>query len=276
MISQPGNIRNILKKFAPNILKGYYHKLIKIIKFKSIRYKYISNKNAKYYDHIFSFGANCEPGFQYQRFFGNVEPMIWTWANVWNVEKLISSIDNLNIIFSGEIIEHSKQENMWICDVTKIGFHASSQHAALVDKNDNYIPEKLEKEISSLKARISHLGMKLKHIWSTDETQLYVMTLNYQSRNIEISVSDIEKLHNILKQKTKNASLLLVVDVNVYDDFKILDNGKDIYVRLIYTFAPWTKVATNGLYDLEGWDRICSEFRPKTVSEKTKKFKFET
>jgi hypothetical protein len=183
-----------------------------------------------------------------------------------NIKKLLKTIENPGIIFTGEIVEHGTDLSMWECLESEICFHGSGRPQDLLNADGSKNHEKIRKEIEDTKSKVFYLIDKLTNLWKTNKEQLYIMTLNYGDN--EFTISDIEALHNILQRKTKYYSMLIIAEENQYDHYKCLNNTKNnLYIRKIHHFSPRARVTDIKSSDLPGWNKIFCEFQLKTPSK---------
>lgn len=226
----------------------------------------------KKYDHILSLGKNCEAAFQFKRVFKFTESSIFNWAAIEDDEKFLQALDNLDLIFSDEIIEHDSV-NMWQCKISRINFHGDRVPGELLDKNGKKSPEKTSEERENVKNRIVHLVQKLKAVWAEKSRQLYVVTVHKE--NSQEILEYVKRLTAILNRKTENFDLLVVIPDKKYDKRLRAYKAKHIYFRTLKHFSPWLEVTNLDKCDKDGWNKIYAEFAPAVIRTENKVYKFE-
>ncbi|GHU08052.1 hypothetical protein FACS1894151_03320 [Spirochaetia bacterium] len=259
-------LKKILKGIIPYgiiwIYKNHKEEIVEII------------TGGGYYDHILSLYPNCEPAFQFQRYFGFVESSLFTWCASQRFAGFIESIKNPNKIFSNGIIPHLDWNNMLECKETGLNFHGNLANKELLDENGKYDDKKIEIEYANVISRVKHLVEKLKIIWNSNDTQLYILACNEFEHRFECS--DIDQIYRILKEKTKYVSLLVIIQRE--DLYRIARShyisNKNIIVKKIGKWTPVDKVTTVELSDEKGWKRIFRCIKTQSLDQEGKKYKF--
>lgn len=222
----------------------------------------------KKFDHIISLGWNCEPSFQMKLHLGFVESFPFSWCGIYDHEVLLKVLNNKNIIFSGDIQEFPNV-NMWLCKTANITFHAQRKAKDFIKFTGEELKQEKKKELEDLKNKINYLFTKLENIWASEKKQLYILTINKDNKNFLEFIKDLD---NLLRDKTKNYSLLIILSKEQYSD-SYKDNDH-IFFRYINNFSPNNKVTDLNYCDLEGWKNIFNEFKPNVIKKNNKKFKF--
>lgn len=222
----------------------------------------------KKFDYIISLGWNCEPSFQMKLHLGFVESFPFSWCAILENESLLKVLNNKNIIFSGEFQEHP-ESNMWLCKVSNINFHAQRKAEDFLKFTGEELNQEKRKELEELKSKINYLFTKLENVWASEKTQLYILTIRKNNKNF---LEFIKNLDNLLKEKTKNYSLLIILEKEQYSNS--YKDSNHIFFRYVNNFSPINDVTNLNKCDLEGWKNIFNEFQANTIKKDNKKFKF--
>ena len=158
---------------------------------------------------------------------------------------------------------------MWLCKTANINFHAQRKAKDFLKFTGEELKQEKKKELEDLKDKINYLFTKLENVWTSEKTQLYILTINKDNKNF---IEFIQNLDNLLRYKTKNYSLLIVLSKEQYSD--IYKDNDHIFFRYINNFSPTDKVTDLNYCDLEGWKNIFNEFNSNTIKTNNKKFKF--
>jgi uncharacterized iron-regulated protein len=144
----------------------------------------------------------------------------------------------------------------------------------LLDENGKYDDKKIEIEYANIISRVKHLVEKLKNLWNSNDTQLYILACNeFEHR---FTCSDIDQIYRILKEKTKYVSLLVIIQrKDLYRSVRIRNIfNKNIIVKKIGRWTPLDKVTTVELSDEKSWKKIFKCIKTQPLDKERKKYKF--
>lgn len=231
----------------------------------------------RHYDRLISLGLNCETSYILYKKYGGAESSLFQWATV-HAQNLIEVLNNLNLIYSGKIIE-DPQSNMWKCAVTHISFHGVQKPQELRDKHGRRDNEKIRAECKDTMSRIRYQCEKFQVVAKSTETKLYILGLypELSPPTNEKRVKFLQELFAALQHMAKNSSLLVLVEKNMQtNEILELDNDSNFFIRVLDHFAPADKAVSPLHVDLAGSAKILEEFAPKKQQiNKKKLYKFE-
>jgi len=228
-------------------------------------------KPQRYYGHIISLGYNCEVSFQFFKKYHFTESSLFAWCACPNINTMITSINNLETVGSGEL----KPVNpMWQCQNTKIYFHGKGSPK---EWNNNPTQEFFDKDLAELKSRLAHLRNKFITAGQDGKTNLYIYKC---SPNEEILSHDtlellFENLYEAIRNKCSNPfDLLIILEKRMFPNIEQALENPHIFVRRVKFFTHPAHV-TSKPYDKKGWSKIFNEFKPDFKLPKHKHYKFE-
>lgn len=230
----------------------------------------------RYYDRFISLGLNCETSFLLYKKYGGLESSLFQWVTV-RAENLIEALNNLDLIYSGKIIEEPAT-NMWKCAVTNIYFHGKHRANELLDENGSRDKEKIRAELKDTIGRVRYQRDKFRILAKSADTKLYVLglyPLHSPKTNAE-RTAFLQELFASLQRMAKNASLLVFVEKSMQtDEILALDNDTNFFIRILDHFAPPDKAASPEYVDLAGSSKILDEFALNRQNKIEKSYKFE-
>lgn len=229
------------------------------------------------YDRLISLGLNCETSYILYKIYGGAESSLFQWATV-PAANFIAVLNNLNLIYSGKIIEDPKS-NMWKCAVTNLSFHGVHKPQELLDEHGCRDKEKIRAECKDTMGRIRYQCEKFQVLARSAETKLYILGLypELSPASNEDRVKFLQELFAALQHMANNASLLVLVEKSMQtDEMAALDNDTNFFIRILDHFAPADKAVSPLHVDLAGSAEILKEFAPKKQQiRKDKQYKFE-
>ena len=221
------------------------------------------------FDHVFSLGVNCEPGFRFFCRWGFVDSTPFTWAQTYEISRLLRALRHLDEV-GADGFEWMPRALMWRCRRTGISFHGRMKVSFGQPPPDENAKKADSDELA---ARLAYLGQKLATACADTSTKAFIYRVNSK----EVTDGGIgEKLDNLqsalAELGAKGCPLVVVAERKVAGK---IPPAPGRVVRFVKTFNPCDKVTVETLGDMVGWTAIFTEFAPAAVKKATHRFKFE-
>ncbi|MDR1026756.1 MAG: hypothetical protein LBL47_05080 [Lactobacillus sp.] len=217
------------------------------------------------YDHIVSLGNNCEFSFQFFTNYKFVDANLFSWTYIMDRDKFLGCLEDIDGLLS-EGLEDPVP--LYECKKYNVRYHGRAKWEDLMNLDGELNREAVDEDKKEIYSRVEHLKEKFKKMLVDDKSKLFVLK-DPKDTDFVIAVKLI--LDKIVKGRY---DLLVVVTKDEFDKFKLLQ-ADNIFVRAINNYSPETAVTSKKQSDMNGWKKIFSEFAPKLVKSKNKKFKFE-
>ena len=224
---------------------------------------------AKKFDHVFSMGINCEPGFRFFCKWGFVDSTPFTWAQAFDIVRMTKALRHPEET-GADGFEWMPKSLMWRCRRTGLCFHGRMK----VSFNQPLPDEAaMRADKEELAARLAHLQEKLASACADNSKKVFVYRLSSNevlAGGIGEKLDDLQRaLHEL---GAKDSPLLVVVERRVA---RLVPLAPGRIVRSVKAFNPCDKVTIKTMGDPVGWNAVFTEFAPAVVKKATHKFKFE-
>lgn len=236
------------------------------------RFNPIADLVARYrrrkFDQIAILGFNCETAFRFYNRWGFLDSSLFAWANTGDLMTLSNAISNLERLGT-EGFEFHAPSRMWKCKAADVYFHGRMKaHAG----DPEPTAAQLEEDLQDLTARITHLKEKFVRYLTNEKSTLLAYRLGDEAESPALD-NKLKTLENALKKLgAKNYKLLIVTTRKT---LHLMPAGANRIFRAVNRFNPSDDVTSRKKGDKANWDRIWSEFAPKTILPKKHAFKFE-
>lgn len=234
------------------------------------------NRARKNFDKIVLLGETCETGWQYTRCIGDPESNLFNWVRVDNKERFLKALQNPEIAIKGDV-EYKYSWGMFLDYNSGCVYHATKSAKTLNNPDGTPIDFLWEEEFLKLKERSHYMAGKLKDIYASSDSKLFV----YKAQECNGSTREdyfqyFKLLYSVLdEQNSSNFNLLLIVlesDLKFFEP--LLDCCPSLYLRSLEKFTPQNKAVIEEFSDNAGWKRIWQEFQPNVILKKGKVYKF--
>lgn len=217
------------------------------------------------YAHIVFMGINCDLAFRFYCRWGFVDSSLFAWANTVNLATLTAALGRLDDLADGPF-QFSGSSRMWCQSDAGIWFHGRL-------RTDAPTPGELDGDLDDLRARIRHLGEKLRRCLADDAETLVVHRLADEDAAASDLAARLDAFEEAIRRLGARDWKLLVV-CRAVDLPRMPPAGNRIY-RAVKSFNPMEKVTHKELGDPVGWHALFTEFAPAKVLPKAHAFKFE-
>ncbi len=215
---------------------------------------------------LISLGYNCEVSFQIEKFRGDIDASLFSWAFLLDDAKFLQALENVDDIFMNGIHFHMPTDDMFYDEKYDITFHGRTPKSAMFDEFGNIKNQAVyDESIAELKSRLAHLKEKFKKDFVSDDEKIYLRkieiipepdgTVNYGK-----VIDFINKLKAFLDKNVKRGSYKLVIVIEkkfITPELKAMED-KSLFVRTVDYLAPFYDTK-NGA-DYENWRKILEEF----------------
>ncbi len=229
---------------------------------------FIARCKRRKYDQIAILGYNCEAAFRFFRRWKFLDSSLFAWANSIDIMTLTYALENLEHLGT-EGFEYILPTRMWKCKKSGIQFHGKMKdYVGSPEKTEEQIAE----DIKDLTERIAYLKKKFLRYLTNDKATLLVYRIGDEATAPALD-SKLDALEKALaKLGAKNCKLLIVTK---RDTLHLMPTGENRIFRAVNKFSPPDDVTNRKEGDRANWNRIWSEFAPKTILPKKHSFKFE-
>lgn len=220
------------------------------------------------FDQIAILGFNCETAFRFYNRWGFLDSSLFAWANTGDIMTLTRALENFERL-GAEGFEFHAPSRMWKCKASGIYFHGKMK--ALVGAPEP-TEEQIAADLKDLTERVAHLKEKFISYLTNDESTILAYRLGDEAKapSLDNKLKALEKA--LKKLGAKNCRLLIVT---TRDTLHLMPKGENRIFRAVNKFNPSDDVTSRKKGDKANWNRIWSEFAPKTILPKKHSFKFE-
>lgn len=220
------------------------------------------------FERIAILGFNCETAFRFYNRWGFLDSSLFAWANTGDLMTLTRALENFERL-GAEGFEFHGPSRMWKCTATGVYFHGKMKPRAGAS-------EPTEEEIASdrkdLTERVAHLKKKFLDYLRDERQTLLAYRLGDEAAAPALA-NKLTALEKALKKLGATNCQLLVVTTR--KTLHLMPAGENRIFRAVDKFNPSDDVTACKKGDAANWNRIWSEFAPKTILEKKHAFKFE-
>lgn len=220
------------------------------------------------FDQIAILGFNCETAFRFYNRWGFLDSSLFAWANTIDIMTLTRALERFDRL-GKEGFEFHAPSRMWQCTASKIYFHGRMKaHAG----DPKPTAEQLAADLQDLTERVAHLKEKFLRYLTNEKTTLLAYRLGDEAAApaLDNKINALEKA--LKKLGATNCKLLFVTTRKT---LHLMPAGENRIFRAVNAFNPPDDVTSRKKGDSANWNRIWSEFAPKTILPKKHAFKFE-
>lgn len=220
------------------------------------------------FDQIVILGFNCETAFRFYCRWGFLDSSLFAWANTFDLAVLSDALTRLDALGTGSFTFHGPSR-MWRDDASGVFFHGRmrSIHGAPAPTE-----AELTQDREELRSRLAHLKDKFREYAVNGKPTLFVYRLGAEGHlpGLDRRLDRLEAALTGLG--AKNWKLLVVCERKI---LATMPAGENRVFRAVTRFNSFEDVTNRRTGDPAGWNRIFTEFAPKTIKTKTHSFKFE-
>lgn len=245
-----------------NRIKGLWH-----VRFNPIA-DLLARIHRQTFDRIAILGFNCETAFRFYNRWGFLDSSLFAWANTLDIMTLTRALENFERLGAEGFAFHAPSK-MWQCKASGVYFHGRMKaHAG----DPEPTAEQLAADLTDLTERVAHLKEKFLRYLTSDESTLLAYRLGDEASApaLDNKLNALEKA--LGKLGAKNYKFLLVTTRKT---LHLMPVGENRIFRAVNKFNPSEDVTSRKKGDKANWNRIWSEFAPKTILPKKHAFKFE-
>lgn len=194
------------------------------------------------YDEIISLGYNCEVSFRIEDYFGENNPMPFSWSYVLDRNLFPDAIRNIK-----DILKHGVnlcEDRMLQCDKYKLKYHP---RYSILPQFGSYTDEQYSEAVNELKSRVEHLTDKFAGICNSNKKTLFIMKV--ENHGNEDNVRYIKETYH-----SQQFVLAVLMQKNYITSEVMQLEDEKVKVFGLSKFAP--KKYTNILGDIRGWYRF--------------------
>jgi len=225
------------------------------------------------FDHVVTFGYNCELSARFFQRFKFVDSTLFSWAGCDVPEGMAYAIEHNAEIFSGEVAAPTRDFPMFRCKKTNIRAHGRAPLKVWTE-GEPPPPEFVEKERDEVVSRFRHLREKTLAYLRDEKSVLAIL----KTRAVDCAPGEANE--NVLKFVralrnigARNVTFLAICEAKYAAHFAV--PHPEFELRTVAEYNPESNAANLKLGDSRGWRLIFEEFRPKTILKQAHKFKFE-
>jgi len=221
------------------------------------------------YDQIMPLGTNCEVAFRFYVSWGFVDSSLFAWAQTFGLEKMCSTLLNLDRLLAGEAT-FSDQSKMWKCEETGVYFHGNLKWSP---GHPDYSADEIAADLAALRGRVAHLRTKfLGYLRNNARTLLIhrISVADAASPDLDGRLAELESV--LAGLGARNCTLLVVTERRHLPD---MPAGPNRVFRAVEQFNPCDRVTDENAGDPIGWRVVYAEFAPAKILPKRHAFKFE-
>ncbi len=225
------------------------------------------------FDHVVTFGYNCELSARFFQNFKFVDSTLFSWAGVDYPDEMAYAIEHYADIFTGEISAPTRTFPLFFCQKTKVRAHGRAKmHVWTAEEPPSQ--EFVEAERAELVSRFEHLKEKTVGYLRDDKSVLAIL----KTRPVDCAPGEANE--NVLKFVralrnigARHVTFLAICEAKYAGNFAT--PHPEFELRTVAEYNPESNAANLKLGDSRGWRLIFEEFRPKTLLKQAHKFKFE-
>jgi len=232
-----------------------------------------ARSRARYFDHVVTFGYNCELSARFFQNFKFVDSTLFSWAGADYPDEMAYAIEHYSDIFTGEVASPTRDFPMFRCRKTGVRAHGRSKMSvwtADVPPSEEFIAA----ERAELISRFEHLKQKTIDYLRDDKTVLAIVKLHPSCCKPGKANESVMCYVNALKKVgVRNMTFLAICEAA--DAGAFTQPHPEFELRTVAKYNPESHAADLNHGDSRGWQLIFEEFRPKTIKKQAHKFKFE-
>lgn len=211
---------------------------------------------------LISLGNNCEVSFQIEKYQGDIDSSLFSWAFTLNDEKFLCALENIDDIFTHGVHFHMPSDDMFYDEEYDITFHGRTPKDRMFDHEGKIKDQAAYDEtLAELQSRLNHLKEKMKQDFRSDDEKLYLRKVEIWPEadgtfRYERVIDFLQRLNLLLERKSPNGSYKLVAVVekrHLTSALQALQTDK-LLLRTVDYFAPFYDTK-NGA-DYESWEKI--------------------
>jgi len=225
------------------------------------------------FDHVVTFGYNCELSARFFQNFKFVDSTLFSWAAGIEPDRMAHAIEHSEDIFSGEVAAPTRDFPLFRCKKTNIRAHGRAPLKVWTE-GEPPPPEFVEKERAEVVSRFRHLREKTLAYLRDDKSVLAIL----KTRTVDCAPGEANE--NVLKFVralrnigARNVTFLAICEAKCAGNFAA--PHPEFELRTVAEYNPESNAANLKLGDTRGWRLIFEEFRPKTLKKQAHTFKFE-
>jgi len=228
---------------------------------------------ARRFDHIVTFGYNCELSARFYQNFGFVDSTLFSWAGADYPAEMAYAIEHYEDIFTGETTPPSKTFPMFRCRKTGVRAHGRAK-LEVWTAAEPPPPEFVEAERAELVSRFGHLKEKTMGYLRDDKSVLAIVKLHPSCCKPGKANESVMCYVNALRKiGARNMTFLAICEEAGASAF--VKPHPEFELRTVAEYNPESNAADLKRGDSRGWRLIFEEFRPRTMKKQAHKFKFE-
>lgn len=229
---------------------------------------FIARCKQRKFEQIAILGYNCETAFRFFNRWEFLDSSLFAWANSLDIMTLTCALENFEHLGTMGF-EFYPRSKMWQCKSSKIFFHGRMKARA---GDPEPTAEQLAEDLKDLTERMVYLKAKFLNYLRNDKTTLLAYRLGDDATAPALD-SKLDALEKALKKLGARNYKLLVVTTR--KTLHLMPAGENRIFRAVNKFSPPDNVTSRREGDRYNWNRIWSEFAPKTILPKKHSFKFE-
>ena len=233
----------------------------------------LARMRSRRFDHVVTFGYNCELSARFFQNFKFVDSTLFSWAGADYPDEMAYAIEHYEDIFSGEIAVPTKTFPMFRCKKTGVRAHGRAKMEVWTAAEPPS-HEFIDAERTELVSRFEHLKKKTIGYLRDDKSVLAIVKLHpsccLPGKANESVMCYINALRNI---GARNMTFLAICEEAHASAF--VKPHPEFELRTVAEYNPEAHAADLKGGDTRGWQLIFDEFRPKTMKKQAHKFKFE-
>jgi len=228
---------------------------------------------ARCFDHVVTFGYNCELSARFFQNFKFVDSTLFSWAGADYPDEMAYAIEHYADIFTGEISAPTRTFPLFFCQKTKVRAHGRAKmHVWTAEEPPS--PEFVAAERAELVSRFEHLKEKTIGYLRDDKSVLGIVKLHPSCcQPGKANESAMCYVNALKKIGARNLTFLVVCEEAAAAAFT--EPHPEFELRTVAEYNPDAHAADVKYGDSRGWRLIFEEFRPKTIKKQAHKFKFE-
>ena len=228
---------------------------------------------ARRFDHVVTFGYNCELSARFFQNFGFVDSTLFSWAGADYPDEMAYAIGHYEDIFTGEIASPTRVFPMFFCKKTKVRAHGRAKMSVWTAETP---PAKdfVDAERAELVSRFEHLKKKTIEYLRDDKSVLCIVKLHPSCcKPGKANAAEGLYIEALRKVGVRNMTFLAICEEAAASAFEC--PHPDFELRTVAEYNPESCAADLKAGDSRGWRLVFDEFRPKTMKKQAHKFKFE-
>lgn len=261
------------KYFALGLRNGFEYRLYRLRRVLEPVFRVGETLRARFrrrkYPQIITLGVNCELAFRFFRKWGFVDSSLFSWAQLFCLDRLTDALGNLSSVLSGPA-RFDEPSHMWECLNSGIYFHGQLKWSS---DAPHPCETELQADLDDLRGRVNHLREKFIRYATNELKTLFIYRLakgDVMSGHLRKS---LERLRTALVDRGARNFDILVVCERADRPQIVLPEG--FFCRTVRKFNPGHAITDPELGDPVGWNAIFTEFAPAKLLPKKHAFKFE-